>query len=66
MPTNMTGESDHRITIQMIAQSVLQVHLSSLKHKLCDQFVGLLDVGQVIFMLHLFLDIWRWGDVAVW
>lgn len=46
--------------IQTVAQSKLQVHLCQLSHKLVDQFVALLNVGQVVFMLHLFLDIRCW------
>lgn len=41
---------------QMIAQSIALVHLSLLSQKL----VALLNVGQVIFMLDLFLNIRCW------
>ena len=46
--------------IQTVAQSKVEVHLCQLSHKFVDQFDVLLNVGQVIFMLHLFLDVRCW------
>lgn len=43
--------------IQITARSVAQVHISPFSHQ---QSAALLNVGQVIFMLHMFLDVWCW------
>lgn len=46
--------------IEMIAQSIAQVNLSKFSHRLEDKLVASLNVRQVIFMLHLFLNIRCW------